>query len=90
MNLDQLIEHLATVRARHGGGLSVMLGQRNPDDPKFWSGVQVEPAIINEVVDDNPLLSAINQSPTKSGWLWFELPTNGIKHRALKAVRRDE
>lgn len=84
MTLDQLIEHLTDVRERHGGGLAVMVGQRNPSDPAFWSGVNVEPSNINEVVSSDQLLSALKQVPTKSGWVWFEFPTEGIEHRKLK------
>ena len=84
MNLDQLLEHLSEVRERHGGGLVVMVGQRNPSDPAFWSGVNVEPSLINEVVSNDQLLTAQKQTPSKSGWVWFEFPTNGIEHRKLK------
>lgn len=84
MNLDQLIAHLEAVRARHGGGLTVMVGQRNPDDETSWSGVNVEVSNINETAAHDPMLSAYKQVPTSSGWLWFEFPKGGIQHPRIK------
>jgi hypothetical protein len=84
VNLDQLIEHLEAVRERHGGGLTVMVGQRNPDDDAIWSGVNVEASNINETASHDPMLSALKKVPSSSGWLWFEFPKGGIEHRRRK------
>lgn len=81
MNLDQLIACLNEVRERHGGGLAVMIGQRNPGNPEFWSGIDVERSTINEAVSLDPILTLFKQTPTKSGWLWFEFPIEGIEHK---------
>lgn len=84
MNLDQLIAHLEAIREKHGGGLSVMVGQRSPYDDAIWSGVRLEASNINESASHDPMLTALKKAPSSSGWIWFEFPKEGIQHRPRK------
>lgn len=80
MTLDQLIEHLQSLRTKHGGGIKVMLGQVHPDNDKLWSGVDVTPAMIQESVS-NVSYTSVPGHECKAGWVWFQVPDGGIKHR---------
>lgn len=80
MNLDELIAHLQAVRERHGGGHEVMLGQQTPGSPNTWSGVPLETSMVRESVSEVSFTSVPGYG-RKAGWIWFEVPEGGIKHR---------
>lgn len=80
MSVDELIAHLQAVRARHGGHHEVMLGQRTPGAPNRWSGVPLEPRMVIESVGEVSSTSVPGYGH-KAGWIWFEVPEGGIKHR---------
>ncbi len=80
MTLNQVIEHLQAVRQKHGGDITVMLGQAHPDNNKLWSGVEVKPETIRESVSEISCTSVPGHE-YKSGWVWFQIPDGGIKHR---------
>ncbi len=86
MNLDELIAHLQAVRGRHGGGHEVMLGQENPDSPAIWSGVPLVPSMVRESVSEVSTTSVPGYG-VKAGWIWFEVPKGGIRHRKRKNYR---
>jgi hypothetical protein len=86
MTLDQLIGHLQSLRESHGGSIEVMLGQSHPDNDKLWSGVKVTPEMIRESVAEASFTSVPGYGH-KTGWIWFQVPADGIKHRQLPQRR---
>lgn len=85
MTLDDVIEYLQALRDRHGGNVSMMLGQAHPDSDKLWSGIEITPEMIMESITE----ACFNRAPgseRKSGWIWFKVPDGGIKHRSLVRI----
>lgn len=87
MTLDQLIDHLQSLRAKYGGTVSVMLGQSHPDTDKRWSGIPITPEMIRESVSDVSFTSVPGYE-YKAGWIWFQVPDGGIRHRPLPKLRK--
>ena len=80
MTLDQLISHLQALRVKHGGDIPMMLGQSNPENKNLWSGVEITTEVIRESVFQASFTSVPGHD-YKAGWIWFQIPDEGIKHR---------
>lgn len=79
MSLDQVIEHLQAMKQKHGGNITVMIGQTHPDNAKLWSGIDVTPEMIRESVFQTSVTSVPGYA-SATGWIWFQVPDGGIKH----------
>ena len=82
MNLDQLIEHLEGIRKRHGGSHPVVLGQLHPENPKWMSHHEISKDTIRENITEVSFTSVPGYG-YQSGWVVFEIPAEGIKHRPM-------
>ena len=80
MNIDELIAHLNDIRRRQGGLHPVVIGQRHPKNQNSFSTLEITKELIRENIDEVSFTSVPGYE-YKAGWVVFEIPKEGIKHR---------